>query len=75
MASRYQSQSWWAYQVPVVGTALRMYDDQRYWEDYRKNTGFTPRYPGRSYGSYGTMLSNQTSGLYRSAMKTLNPKR
>lgn len=70
MTSRYQSSPWWAYQIPLVGTALRMSDDQRYWSDYQRNTGFTPRYPGRSYANYGTQLATQTSGIYRSAMRS-----
>jgi len=56
----YQSSPWWAYQLPIIGTALRMQDDERYWSDYQKNTGFRPRYPGRSYSNYGTMMFNQS---------------
>jgi len=71
MGSKYQSSPWWAYQLPVIGTALRMSDDERYWKDYQRVTGFTPKYPGRSYASYGNMLANQTTGLTRSAMKIM----
>lgn len=74
MGSRYQGSPYWMYQVPVLGTALRMSDDARYWSDYQRNTGFTPRYPGRSYANYGTMLSNQTTSIYKSAMKMMKKR-
>jgi len=67
----YRGSPWWAYQVPILGTALRMNDDARYWADYQKNTGFTPRYPGRSYNSYGAMMTNQAISTSRSIIKGL----
>jgi len=62
----YQSSPWWAYQIPIIGTALKMQDDERYWSDYQKNTGFRPLYPGRSYNSYGAMMFNQSLGVGKS---------
>lgn len=62
---------WWMYQIPILGTALKMNDDARYWADYQKNTGFRPRYPGRSYNSYGAMMTNQAIGMSRSITKGL----
>lgn len=37
----------------------RQAENQRYWNDYEKNTGIRPRYPYRtgSYYDYGYMLS------------------
>jgi len=67
----YQANPWWVYQMPILGTAARMLDDERYWSDYQKNTGFTPRYPGRSYNSYGAMLFNQSMGASKSLYKGL----
>lgn len=53
---------WWQYQMPVLGNYRRLQDDERYWKDYYKNTGFRPKYPGRSYGNYGNMLFNEVKG-------------
>jgi len=54
--------SWWEYQLPIRGNYLRMKDDERYWNDYYHNTGFKPRYPGRSYANYGNALFNEVKG-------------
>ncbi len=48
---------YWARQIPIFGDIYRTGDDARYWSDYQKNTGKTPRYPGRTY-------SNVMSGAY-----------
>jgi len=63
------AESWWWYQVPLIGTALRAQDDKHYWEDYYKNTGFRPKYPGRSYNSYGTQLANQVINPIKHSLK------
>lgn len=61
--------SWWWYQVPLIGTALRAEDDKNYWEAYYRNTGFRPKYPGRSYGSYGSQLANQMINPIKNSLK------
>lgn len=46
-----------------------MAENQRYWDDYKKNTGYSPRYPYRSganynqsslLGSYGSLVGGAT---------------
>lgn len=32
--------------IPGISTLQEMADAQAYWKDYKKNTGFSPRYPG-----------------------------
>jgi len=66
MTKSYQNYSWGMYQIPLIGTALRMSDDERYWSDYQKNTGYSPKYPGRSYNSYGAHLFNQSLSVGKS---------
>lgn len=49
----YNNRDFWKTQIPYynqIGTAL---ENERYWKDYKKNTGFTPRYPFRAYGHSG----------------------
>lgn len=40
----------------------RMYDNLRYWNAYRRNTGFSPRYPFRS-GSMDWMRYGMSAGM------------
>ena len=42
-----------ASQMPFVGKIRSMKDNARYWEDYARNTGYTARYPGRTYSNGG----------------------
>jgi len=63
------AESWWWYQVPLIGTVLRAEDDKHYWDAYYRNTGFRPKYPGRSYGSYGTQLANQMINPIKNSLK------
>lgn len=65
-----RSYEYWAYQIPVVGRVATMRDNARYWDDYYKNTGFRPRYPGRQYGNNGFGATySQAKMLYGSAKK------
>lgn len=41
-------------QIPYYGDYLNTKETAQFWKDYKKNTGFTPRYPRRAYGSVGT---------------------
>lgn len=54
---------YWVQQIPFVGSLFKMRDTANYWEDYRKNTGFSPRYPGKTYGSsdFGGLVSTSKS--------------
>lgn len=63
--------NWWEYQIPLRGTYLRMKDDERYWQDYYRNTGFKPKYPGRSYGNYGNQLFNEAKSMVMTGKKLL----
>lgn len=40
-------------------------DNERYWADYYKNTGITPRYPYRTgyYQNYGSLYSAELAEL------------
>lgn len=49
----YDKYAYYVYQIPGVGRMASMRDDKRYWDDYYKNTGFRPRYPGRTYQANG----------------------
>lgn len=70
MSKNFGGSDYWAYQVPVVGKFAQMWDNSRYWQDYYKNTGFRPRYPGRQYGSNGVgSMYSQAKMLYGSAKK------
>jgi len=62
---------YWQYQLPLWGSYRRMQDDQRYWDDYRKNTGFSPRYSGRHYGDYGTRIYHESLSMGKMFMKAL----
>lgn len=58
------------YQIPFYGKYQAAKDNARYWEDYYRNTGFRPRYPGRQYGtSAATGLISEAKSLYGSAKK------
>lgn len=56
-------------QIPIYGDYLRTVDDAQYWQDYKKNTGFTARYSSRVYGHSGTSAVSSTSRLFRNAKK------
>lgn len=49
-------------QIPYYGDYLNTKETAQFWADYKKNTGFTPRYPRRAYGTAGT---EQVSHLIR----------
>lgn len=60
----YQALQRWS-ELPIVGRIARSRMDQltysenqRYWYDYKRNTGINPRYPIRSglYGSYSSEI-------------------
>lgn len=57
-------------QIPYYADYKKFTDDAQFWKDYKKNTGFSPRYPNRVYGSAGVNLVYSTSRLFRS-MKRL----
>lgn len=48
---------YWMRQLPIFGSVMRSGDDARFWSDYKKNTGKSPKYPGRTY-------SNSMAGAY-----------
>ena len=52
-----------ASQMPFFGKLYSMRDNARYWEDYVRNTGYKPRYPGRTYsnGGVGQMFAEGTA--------------
>lgn len=60
---------YWARQIPVVGSVMRSADDARYWDDYKKNTGKTPRYPGRTYSDTLSGVSHSEGSLLKSMKK------
>ena len=58
--------------VPLVGSALaelyyipKLATTIKYWEDYRKNTGYTPRYPMLQYGQAMQNVGSAFSQLKR----------
>lgn len=60
----YQALQRWA-ELPLVGgiarsrmNQLAYSENQRYWNDYKRNTGINPRYPIRAglYGSYSSEI-------------------
>lgn len=50
---RKQNLDYWETQIPYYREVKYALENEQYWKDYKKNTGFTPRYPYRSYGSSG----------------------
>lgn len=68
-----QGDSYWSYQIPFISNWKKASDDERYWSDYRKNTGHVPRYPGRVYGSAGSAAVNEAisfgNKVYRNMYK------
>lgn len=62
-------ENYWTYQVPVLGRLASAQDSSRYWDDYYKNTGFRPRYPGRVYGTNAFGGAVAESKTYFSAKK------
>lgn len=46
------------------------YDTWKYWNDYKKNTGFSPRYPFR-YGSMDYLKYGAGAGFSFSKLKKL----
>lgn len=57
-------------QVPYYADYQKFSDDAQFWRDYKKNTGYSPRYPNRVYGSSGVDFLYSTSRLLRN-MKRL----
>lgn len=53
---------YWAYQIPVIGNIARANDNAKFWRDYERNTGYRPRYPGRSYNPTGMVESIVSAG-------------
>lgn len=62
--------NYWARQLPIIGNLYNAVDSKRYWDDYRKNTGFSPRYPGRTYANSG--LGSALLGAGRSYGRMIN---
>lgn len=56
-------------QVPYYGDYLHTVEDAKFWADYKKNTGFSPRYPRRAYGNSGTVAVSSTARLFRNVKK------
>lgn len=60
----------------LVGSLLAVYsagkavDNWRYWDDYRKNTGYSPRYPFQSK-SMDWMRSSGYTGISFNSMKKM----
>ena len=50
--------NYWVTQIPFVAEGYRAVENVQYWKDYKKNTGITPRYPARAYGSSGETAIN-----------------
>lgn len=42
-------ENFYASKLPGVAELQSAKDEETYWADYKKNTGFTPRYPGMQY--------------------------
>lgn len=53
--------------LPIIGGFVRGYNQARYMEDYYKNTGMVPNYPGLSMSGYSG-LGNVTGNLALSAL-------
>lgn len=49
---------YWFTQIPFVAEGYRAVENVQYWKDYKKNTGITPRYPARAYGTSGEKAIN-----------------
>lgn len=49
----------------------RMSDNVRYWSDYKRNTGYSPRYPWRA-GANDWMKYAANAGFSYGALKNLN---
>lgn len=60
---------YWASQIPIVRGLYASRDNYRYWQDYQKNTGFKPRYPGRVYSYQTGSIMSDAKALYGSAKK------
>lgn len=56
-------------QIPYYSDVKRVEEDAKYWKDYKKNTGFTPRYPYRSYGHSGSYVVSSASRLFRNVKR------
>lgn len=56
---------YWQTQIPYYGDYLNAQETKQFWADYKKNTGFSPRYPRRAYGSQGTTAIHSASRLFR----------
>lgn len=50
-------------QTPLVGDYLKASDTGKYYADYYKNTGITPRYPYMTYPNFGTQLAYSALGM------------
>lgn len=50
--------NYWLTQLPVVGEGYRAIENVQFWKDYKKNTGISPRYPARAYGTSGEVAVN-----------------
>lgn len=60
---------YWASQIPIVRGLYSARDNARYWQDYYKNTGFKPKYPGRTYSYQTGSVISDAKMLYGSAKK------
>lgn len=49
----YSNAEYWKTQIPYYREVNYAFENEQYWKDYKKNTGFTPRYPYRTYGQTG----------------------
>lgn len=52
-------------QIPYYSDYLHAKEDAQFWREYKKNTGFTPRYPRRAYGSSGVSAVYSGTRLFR----------
>lgn len=51
-----------AFGLGAIYSVGRAYDNARFWSDYKKNTGYSPRYPFRS-GVYDWMGYGARAGM------------
>lgn len=58
-------EDYWKYQIPIVGSYNRLSDNLRFWDDYTKNTGFKPKYPGRVLDRSGGNFNSDVNGARR----------
>lgn len=56
-------------QIPYYSDYLNFEETAQFWRDYKKNTGFSPRYPRRAYGDSGSRFYRSVKGLGRDLKK------